>query len=103
MKLVISSALKMAYYFSGNVKRAKKAIEHIRVNAKHQVRQDISQDVFFFNLLLCTDENNVDEMEATLHTIKINCQLNMPQYKFEKEMFAIFSDFAVDKFLHTRK
>ena len=97
MKLVIFSALKVGHYFLGQEEESKKYLNSILDNDQVNLRKDISQSALFFNLLICTDENKVEEMEATLKTISLQTDLNRPQYQFEKDLFTIFSQFANDK------
>jgi hypothetical protein len=97
MLMLIHSALKMGYYFLGNSEQSKFYINKIQEVGGMNVRMDIYQDSLFFALLLCTDENNVEQMETTLKMIDEQLNLNKPQYKFEREMFQIFSLFVVDK------
>ncbi len=101
MKLTIYSALKMAHYFLGNIEESKKYVALILDSESINIRRDIYQDALFFRLLICTDDNNVQEMEDTLEHIENQCDVNKPHYQFEKKLLANFQDFAIDNFNKT--
>jgi len=81
IKLEVFSALKVAYYFLGQPKQARKYLNNDQVN----LRKDISQSALFFNLLGCTNKITQKKMESTLKRISCYTDLNRPQYKFEKD------------------
>jgi hypothetical protein len=97
MKLTIFSALKMAHYVLNDNEESKKYLNLITSSESMKIRTDIYQDSLFFQLLIYADENRVSEMEEIIAKIKTDCNLNQPSYRFESELFTIFSAFCIDK------
>jgi hypothetical protein len=98
MRMVIYSALKMAYFFIDENSKTKSYLEKITALGPHKVRMDILQDSLFFYLLLATDENDVNKMDLILKRIELNCDLNKPHYKFDKELYSLFLKHSQDHY-----
>jgi hypothetical protein len=96
MKMLICSALKMAYYFLNQPEQSKIHINKIINYSVHNLRLDLYQDALLFDFLIALDENNIDKMEQTILTIQNDCKLSKPQYKFEKNLLQLFVDFSLD-------
>ena len=94
MNLVIFSALLIAYYFLGEAEKSKNYINKILTTDQSNLRKDVFQETLFFYLLICIDENNDEELLASLKKIDSNYDLNRPQYKFEQELFPIFQSYS---------